>query len=56
LKPAADQKYKDVNLPCKVFRLKQHFGADSSKKTLAMKEHVGQQHGVLLGNKMLLSL
>jgi hypothetical protein len=56
LKPAAGQKYKDVQLPRKVFRLKQHFGTDSHKKAVAMKEHVGQQHGVLLGNNMLLSL
>jgi hypothetical protein len=55
LESAAGQKYKDVHQPRKVFRLKQHFGADSHKKAVAMKEHVGQ-HGVLLGNKMLLSL
>jgi hypothetical protein len=45
-----------VHLPHNVFRLKQHFGTDSQKKAVAMKEHVGQQHGVLLVNNMLLSL
>jgi hypothetical protein len=53
LKPAAGQKYKDVHLPRKVFRL--NFGTDSHKKAVATKEHVGQ-HGMLLGSNILLSL
>jgi hypothetical protein len=48
LEPAAGQKYKDVQLPRKVFRLKQHFGTDSHKKAVAAKEHAVQQHGALL--------
>jgi hypothetical protein len=56
LKAAAGQKYKDVHLPRKVFCLKQHFGPDSHKEAMTMKELVGQQHGELLGNNMLLSL
>jgi hypothetical protein len=42
----AGQKYKDVQLRRKVFRLKQHFGTDSHKKAVAAKEHAVQQHGM----------